>query len=60
MYIYPKISVIRPGRIYGQRTNFMGLYMGLYSGDLNFALIGRKNTSIWNLLNLLFFFFPSI
>ena len=56
--IYRKIPLIRPGRIYGQRTNLMGLYSGgLYPRGLIF---GRKKTSIWNLLNLLFFLFSSI
>ena len=52
---YREILLIRPGRIYGQRTNLMGLYLegGLYTGGLIF---GTKNTSICNLLNLLLFF----
>ena len=57
---YREILLIRPGRIYGQRTNLMGLYLegGLYTGGLIF---GTKNTSICNLLNLLLFFlFSSI
>ena len=31
--MYRKIPLIRPGRIYGQRTNLMGLYMGWRGGD---------------------------
>ena len=31
--MYREIRLISPGRIYGQRTNLMGLYSeGLYSG----------------------------
>ena len=49
IYIHRKIPLIRPGRIYGQRTNLMDLYSGgltygyiqgvLYSGGktLQFA-----------------------
>ena len=29
---YRKIPLIRPGRIYGQRTNLMGLYSGVGGG----------------------------
>ena len=58
--IYRKIPLIRPGRIYGQRTNLMDLYSGggglVYGGGFIF---GRKNNSICDLLNLLLFFlFP--
>ena len=54
--IYCKIPLIRPGCIYGQRTNLMDLYLG--NGGLKF---GRKDTSICNLLNkLLFFLFSRI
>ena len=47
IYIYCKIPLIPPGRIYGQRTNLMDLYSGgliygggLYSGvkSLQFAI----------------------
>ena len=61
IYKYRKIPLIPPGRAYGQRANLMGLYSGegggLYTGGLIF---GRKNTSIFILLNLLFFLFPGI
>ena len=49
IYIYRKILLIRPGSIYGQRTNLMGLYSRGF-------IFGRKNTSIWNLLKLLLSF----
>ena len=57
MYTYTAKSRNTPWtymRIYVQRTDLMGLYSG---GGLIF---GRKNTSICNLLNLLFFLFSSI
>ena len=47
---YCKIPLIRSECIYGQRTNLMGLFSGV-------LIFRRKNNSICNLLNLLFFFF---
>ena len=47
--LYRKIPLIRPRRIFGQRTNLMGLYSGAY-------IFERKNLSICSLLNLLSFF----
>ena len=53
---YRKILSIRPGRIYEQRTNLMGLYSrGLYTAGGG-LILRRKNTSICNLLNLLLIF----
>ena len=55
---YCKIPLIHPGRIYRQRINFMDLYLrGLIYG---WPIFARKNTSIWNLLNVLDFLFSSI
>ena len=53
IFKYRKTQLICPGRIYGQRTNLMGLYSGGGGGGLIFR---RKNASICNLLNLLLFF----
>ena len=59
--IYRKILLIRLGRIYGQKKNLMGLYSRWGRGAGGGVLIfGRKNTSISNLLNLLFFLFSSV
>ena len=55
---YRKIALIRPGRIYGQRTNLMGLYSEV--GGLETLIFGRNNTSICNLSNFLFFLCFSI
>ena len=56
--IYRKIPLIRPGHIYGQRANLMGLYSGgLYTGGLYW---GRKNNSICILLTFVSFFQSSI
>ena len=60
---YRKILLIRPGRIYTDKwtkDKFDGSIFGwggLYSGRL---ILGRKNTSNCNLLNLLFSLFSSI
>ena len=62
--IYRKIPLIRPGCIYGQRTNFDGPIFVGGGGGLIYGrgrlIFGRKNTSICDLLNLLFFLFSSI
>ena len=56
--IYRKIPLIRPGHIYGQRANLMGLYSGgLYTGGLYW---GRKNNSIRIFLTFVSFFQSSI
>ena len=57
--IYRKIPLTRPGRIYGQNSNlkFDGPIFRWGRGRL---ILGRKKTSIYNLLNLFFFLFSSI
>ena len=61
--LYGKISLIRPGRIYGQKTNLMNLCLG--DGGLGWwgrLIYNRKYiwglyTPVYNLIKLRFFLF---
>ena len=53
--------MISPRRIYRRRSNFMALYLGGGGGLHAWGIIfERKNTSVCNLLKLLFFVFCCI